>query len=117
MHTMILEVAPLQIRAGQSAAFEAARERPSVRLLAGQSVERVHVDAEAVELRLAGTPPLHAQLLVAADSRFSEIRRALGIPTRMHDFGILDFDRAAEAIEEGRRAVAQAIAVLERGEG
>jgi len=46
--------------------------------------------------RMAGDPP---ELLIAP---------------RMHDFAILDFDRAAEAIEAGRRAVERAIAILER---
>jgi NTE family protein len=48
--------------------------------------------------RMAGDPP---ELLVAP---------------RMADFAILDFDRADEAIEEGRRAVARALAV-EEGRG
>jgi NTE family protein len=43
--------------------------------------------------RMAGDPP---ELLIAP---------------RMNDFGILDFDRAAEAIDEGRRAVVRALAV------
>jgi NTE family protein len=43
--------------------------------------------------RMAGDPP---ELLIAP---------------RMSGFGILDFDRAEEAIEEGRRAVARALAV------
>lgn len=43
--------------------------------------------------RMAGDPP---DLLVAP---------------RLHDFALLDFDRAAEAIAEGQRAVAQALAV------
>jgi NTE family protein len=42
--------------------------------------------------RMAGDPP---ELLVTP---------------RLHDFGLLDFDRAAEAIAEGERAVAQALA-------
>ncbi|UCE86324.1 MAG: patatin-like phospholipase family protein [Deltaproteobacteria bacterium] len=33
------------------------------------------------------------------------------ITPRLHDFALLDFDRAAEAIDEGRRAVAHALAV------
>jgi NTE family protein len=43
--------------------------------------------------RMAGDPP---DLLVTP---------------RLHDFALLDFDRAAEAIEEGRRAMAHALAV------
>jgi NTE family protein len=43
--------------------------------------------------RMAGDPP---ELLISP---------------RMNDFAILDFDRAAQAIDEGRRAVARAIAV------
>ncbi len=42
--------------------------------------------------RMAGDPP---ELLITP---------------RLGDFGLFDFDRAAEAIEEGRRAVARALA-------
>lgn len=49
--------------------------------------------------RMAGDPP---DLLVTP---------------RLADFALLDFDRAAEAIEEGRRAVAQAIATARAAEG
>lgn len=71
----------------RQAAFEAVREMASVTLLTEQSLDGVRADADVAELRLSGAPPLRAELVVAADSRFSESRRALGIPARMHDFG------------------------------
>jgi NTE family protein len=48
-----------------------------------------------------------------ARSRMAGDPPELLITPRMHDFAILDFDRAAEAIDEGRRAVGRAISILE----
>lgn len=42
---------------------------------------------EGYRLQLASGSMIHTSLLVAADSRFSETRRMLGIRARMHDFG------------------------------
>lgn len=69
------------------AAFEQATGQPNVTLLAGTSVEAVDVAGDGAALRLADGRRLRARLVVAADSRFSATRRAMGIATRMHDFG------------------------------
>src|SRR5690606_34667784 len=62
----------------------------------GDERVRVHFDARVASVsagsRRAGVVledgrRLEAPLLVAADSRFSTTRRALGIPVAMHDFG------------------------------
>jgi ubiquinone biosynthesis UbiH/UbiF/VisC/COQ6 family hydroxylase len=69
------------------AAFEAATSRPSVRLVDHADVQDIAVECGAVRLRCAGDLAIRAQLAVAADSRFSAMRRLLGIGARMRDFG------------------------------
>jgi len=76
-------VANHRIRRG---AYEAAMESPQVTLLENSRVKAIHQLADHVALDL-GDRTVQARLLVAADSRFSETRRVLGIPTHMHDFG------------------------------
>lgn len=69
------------------AAWQAATAQPHIRLHVGTSVERVETDAAAARAHLADGSTLEAALLVAADSRFSQARRAMGIATTLHDFG------------------------------
>lgn len=73
------------------AAFEAVQEAQQtnhdITLLTGEQVSGVRTDAQGAQVRLASGGMLHAQLLVAADSRFSTTRRAMGIAAGMHDFG------------------------------
>jgi len=70
----------------RQAAFEAALASDQVTFLAKTRVKTIQHTAEHVVLDL-GKKTVRARLLVAADSRFSETRRVLGIPTHMHDFG------------------------------
>ena len=62
-------------------------------LFAGQAVQAVHSNAPSstpegcAQVVLANGQMLTADLLVAADSRHSSTRRALGIAADMHDFG------------------------------
>lgn len=58
-----------------------------ITLLYGQKIGRVWSDAQAAHVTLADGKVLDARLLVAADSRFSLTRRAMGIAADMHDFG------------------------------
>ena len=73
------------------AAFQELRaaqhKNQDITLLAGEQVARAHTDASAAHVTLASGKQLRARLLVAADSRFSATRRALGIGADMHDFG------------------------------
>jgi ubiquinone biosynthesis UbiH/UbiF/VisC/COQ6 family hydroxylase len=72
----------------RTAAWQAVANEPHVRVHAGAVVEAVDCDARAARARLADGCVLEAALLTAADSRFSETRRAMGIPAHMHDFGL-----------------------------
>ena len=65
----------------------AQQKHDDITLLAGEQVARAHTDASAAHVTLASGKQLRARLLVAADSRFSATRRALGIGADMHDFG------------------------------
>jgi NTE family protein len=71
-----------------------ADDRPSIYEVMACSLNVMQ--ARITRSRMAGDPP---ELLVAP---------------RLADYALLDFDRAAEAIEEGRRAVAQALASVSR---
>lgn len=71
----------------RKAALEAVQDSPEITLLTDSAVASVSAGDDAVCLTLADGAMITAQLLVAADSRFSETRRAMGISADMHDFG------------------------------
>lgn len=68
------------------AAFEVASTCPDVEVIAGRRVLQARCEAGGVRVALDDGRELEAQLLVAADSRFSESRRAMGIAAELHDF-------------------------------
>jgi ubiquinone biosynthesis UbiH/UbiF/VisC/COQ6 family hydroxylase len=74
-------------RAIRRVAFEAMEAAGEATLIDGVRVIGVHTDADGAEVRLDNGECLQADLIVAADSRFSETRRAVGIPATMRDFG------------------------------
>jgi len=70
------------------AAFEAAMEAGDApELRCGQQVTQIHSDEHAAHIQLASGERLSAPLVVAADSRHSSTRRAMGIAADMHDYG------------------------------
>lgn len=69
------------------AAYAEVMELPDVERITGARVSSVRTDSEGARISLDNGDTLHAQLLVSADSRFSDTRRAMGIPADMHDFG------------------------------
>lgn len=56
-------------------------------LFAGQAVVGVSTDAQGARVVLADGTQLTADVVVAADSRHSSVRRQLGIAADVHDFG------------------------------
>ena len=62
-------------------------EGPAPQLRCGQQVTGIQTDAQSARLTLAGGETLSARLVVAADSRHSSTRRAMGIAADMHDYG------------------------------
>ncbi|HVW71294.1 MAG TPA: 5-demethoxyubiquinol-8 5-hydroxylase UbiM, partial [Steroidobacteraceae bacterium] len=69
------------------AAYDVVREQPGVTVLAHTAVTALHTDQNAGYVTLSDGRSLEARLIVAADSRFSETRRAMGVAARHHDFG------------------------------
>ena len=74
-------------RAIRRAAYEAVQVCADVQLRCAAAVTAIRHREREVELELAGGELLRTLLLVAADSRFSETRRQLGIGARLKDFG------------------------------
>src|SRR5690606_12093750 len=71
----------------RAAAWELVESDPRIRLHFDAVVASVASDPRQAEVVLEDGRRFQAPLLVAADSRFSSIRRAMGIPVAMHDFG------------------------------
>ena len=73
------------------AAFDAVGHRRAsgadIRIIASERVIDIDTDASGARVRLESGETIAAQLVVAADSRFSATRRMLGIAADMHDFG------------------------------
>jgi ubiquinone biosynthesis UbiH/UbiF/VisC/COQ6 family hydroxylase len=69
------------------AAYAEVMSLPEVERIAGVRVSSIRTGGDGAEVDLDNGDTLRAQLVVAADSRFSETRRAMGIAAGMHDFG------------------------------
>ena len=71
----------------RQAAYAVASECPAVRVQPETRVTGLRRDGTGATLEVDGGPALRASLVVAADSRFSSLRRMAGIGARMLDFG------------------------------
>lgn len=71
----------------RKAAYEAVADSPDVTLMTDVQVKSVSTNAKGANITLGNGETIQAQLLVAADNRFSETRRMMGIAANMHDFG------------------------------
>jgi ubiquinone biosynthesis UbiH/UbiF/VisC/COQ6 family hydroxylase len=69
------------------AIYDAVRDADCATLLTGVAVTAVETSPRGGLLKLADGREIRARLVVAADTRFSEARRQMGIATRMRDFG------------------------------
>ena len=58
----------------------------NVRILNELTVDDVRTTNMGAEVSLSNGKTIKSELVVAADSRFSEIRRKMGIPSVMKDF-------------------------------
>ncbi len=74
-------------RAAWDALQDSAKSHRDITLIAGDGVAQVDVSSDAARVTLSSGATHTARLLVAADSRFSPTRRAVGIGASMHDFG------------------------------
>lgn len=71
----------------RSAAYALVAQQPGTQLLTGQGVTAAAREGDTVALTLEDGQTIRARLLVAADSRFSQVRRMLGIGARSYDHG------------------------------
>ncbi|QEI04731.1 5-demethoxyubiquinol-8 5-hydroxylase UbiM [Pigmentiphaga aceris] len=69
------------------AAYAAIQDQPGVALRTGVGLSSLRVENSGVTLALSDGERVDARLIIAADSRFSETRRMLGIGAQMRDFG------------------------------
>ncbi|WP_426270006.1 5-demethoxyubiquinol-8 5-hydroxylase UbiM [Dyella kyungheensis] len=69
------------------AAYASIEHEPNISLAYGVSVESIASNDAAARLRLSDGAEVGARLVVAADSRYSRLRRDAGIAADMHDFG------------------------------
>ena len=74
-------------RAIRQAAWDSVQAKGTTTLRAGTRLRHLRQHSGGVELTLDDSSTLECSLLVAADSRFSETRRLLGIGAQMKDFG------------------------------
>ncbi|MFO1319514.1 MAG: 5-demethoxyubiquinol-8 5-hydroxylase UbiM [Burkholderiales bacterium] len=71
----------------RSAAYAAAGAESGIEIQTGCTVVGMERDSAGATLGLRDGTRIHAPLVVAADSRFSTVRRMAGIGARMFDFG------------------------------
>lgn len=71
----------------RKAAFEAVKASSNITLMTSVEISKISTDNESARLTLNTGEVIEAQLIVAADSRFSETRRAMGIAASQPDFG------------------------------
>ena len=69
------------------AAYRVCKPMVNVRLISGEAVDSVTASGSNGYVTLTSGTQLDAPLLVAADSRFSQMRSQMGIATGMRDFG------------------------------
>jgi ubiquinone biosynthesis UbiH/UbiF/VisC/COQ6 family hydroxylase len=69
------------------ALYAEASQFENIEFINGVSVDGVQVHAANASVRLSDGRTLHSQLVIAADSRFSDTRRMVGIQAEMFDFG------------------------------
>lgn len=69
------------------AAYAAIEDVPHLTLVCDTSVSALSMASELPRLTLGNGTSVEARLVIAADSRFSQLRRDAGIAADMHDFG------------------------------
>lgn len=69
------------------ALYEAVRPQANVTFRAGVAVDQAHGERDRVRLKLSDGSLLESDLLIAADSRFSQIRGQFGISTDIEPLG------------------------------
>ncbi len=71
----------------RKALFDEVQTLDNVEIHSNLAVTSVSTDSSRASVVLSDGQKMESRLVVAADSRFSETRRMVGIPASMHDFG------------------------------
>jgi ubiquinone biosynthesis UbiH/UbiF/VisC/COQ6 family hydroxylase len=71
----------------RKASYEAVKDDKNITLLTSALISNFKLTDEMVEAKLSSGEKVTSKLLVAADSRFSETRKKVGISASMKDFG------------------------------
>ncbi|MDR3447200.1 MULTISPECIES: 5-demethoxyubiquinol-8 5-hydroxylase UbiM [unclassified Dyella] len=106
------------------AAYASVEHEPRITLACGTSVESAVLNDSIAQLHLSNGNEVNAKLVIAADSRFSRLRRDAGIAADMHDFGktmlvcrmALEKPHGDEALEWFGHAQTLALLPLRNGE-
>ena len=75
----------------RKAAYEVVSKLDNVKILTGTNVKEVKTSDDEAQVILESGEVLTGRLLLAADSRFSQTRRQLGISSDMHDYSRIMF--------------------------
>ena len=100
------------------ALYDKATSLDNVELLTEVSVTNVQTNEGGARISLSNGNTMEASLVVSADSRFSEIRRMMGISADLHDFGRvcivcrMRHERSHEGIAHECFSYGQTLAVL-----
>ncbi|PKO46071.1 MAG: hypothetical protein CVU29_06890 [Betaproteobacteria bacterium HGW-Betaproteobacteria-22] len=71
----------------RKAAFDSVQLSSAITLKTETKISAIQTDTHQAKVILSNGEILHARLIIAADSRFSESRRTMGIAANIHDFG------------------------------
>src|SRR5271165_2485330 len=71
----------------RAAAYRSVAAEPRISLLCSRQLTGLQIERSSVSVRTAQGEAWRGRLLIAADSRFSDTRRAVGIASDMLDFG------------------------------
>jgi len=71
----------------RKSAYDAVKSCSAITLKAEAQVKSIEASANNVQVTLVNDEVIQTKLLIGADSRFSETRRAMSIAADMHDFG------------------------------
>jgi ubiquinone biosynthesis UbiH/UbiF/VisC/COQ6 family hydroxylase len=67
--------------------FAEVKDLADVTIITEQTIQQIDRQADYIQINCKATKPIKSRLLVAADSRFSTIRKQMGIGAKMTDFG------------------------------
>jgi ubiquinone biosynthesis UbiH/UbiF/VisC/COQ6 family hydroxylase len=71
----------------RQAAYDVVQADTNIQIRYQTSISKITQHPHSIEITLQDGESIQTKLLVGADSRFSETRRAMGIAADMHDFG------------------------------